>query len=277
MKDFLKNALFYVSMPILEKLEVFRDKHKGESCYLFGDGASSKYFDLSAFGDRPSLLLNFFPFHSKSEIAKIRFSYGVIPGPYNFSPYPFALYRKPHPIVGRWFRNFFQEKYREVVRSHPNTSFFFNLSDFPSIKGDNIYFLFQTLRNFDFAHECRVAGLHIYAGSFTTAVALAIYMGFEQIDLVGCDYTHSMARMGHWYEVGEGIPCHHPDHERRFLEIAQKYARIRTITREGEGSVLPYINYAELTGRLPAYRENYELTDMKTLKMLDTWPDYNIF
>ena len=33
----------------------FRDTHKGESCYVFGNGPSLKWFDLKKFSDKPSI------------------------------------------------------------------------------------------------------------------------------------------------------------------------------------------------------------------------------
>jgi hypothetical protein len=38
---------------------------------------------------------------------------------------------------------------------------------------------------------------------------------------------------------GRGFLDLHPDYQRRYLEIAQKYAKITTITMEGGADVLP--------------------------------------
>jgi hypothetical protein len=145
--------------------------------------------------------------------------------------------------------------------------------------GKNVYFLFRSIPDGDFAFlsECNAVGEGIYDGSFRCAIALAIYMGFKDIVLVGCDYTHEISRTQHWYEKGGGFLNPHPDYQRRFLEIAQKYVKITTITMEGGSSVLPSVTYVEFTGRPLEFRENYELTDKSTLELLDTWPGYSIF
>ena len=127
-----------------------------------------------------------------------------------------------------------------------------------------------------FLNECLASDIGIYHGSFRCSIALAIYMGFEDITLVGCDYTHEISRALHWYEKGKGIVETHSDYQRPYLEIAQKYAKITTITMDGGGGVLPAVTYTEHTGRTPIFRENHELTDMETLKLLATWPDYSI-
>ena len=39
----------------LSKIYKFKNLHKGEACYLFGDGPSVKYFDLKQFSDKISI------------------------------------------------------------------------------------------------------------------------------------------------------------------------------------------------------------------------------
>ena len=102
-------------------------------------------------------------------------------------------------------------------------------------------------------------------------------MGFEEIVLVGCDYTHENSRVGHWYEKGKGTLSPNIDYLSRFLEIARKYAKIITITTEGGGSILPGVPYSEFTGRPLSFRENNKIIDIETLKLLDMLPGYNIF
>ena len=52
-----KKVLYKFAHPILSKVSRFKNKHQGETCYLFGDGVSIKYFDLSLFSDKISFLL----------------------------------------------------------------------------------------------------------------------------------------------------------------------------------------------------------------------------
>lgn len=48
LKTFVKKKIIYnIASPILSKIRTLKNKHEGETCYLFGDGASIKYFDLS--------------------------------------------------------------------------------------------------------------------------------------------------------------------------------------------------------------------------------------
>ena len=40
----------------LKKNTKFKDVHKGESCYIFGNGSSLKYYDLKLFNEKASIL-----------------------------------------------------------------------------------------------------------------------------------------------------------------------------------------------------------------------------
>ena len=52
---FINKALIIASYKILEKNKQFKNIHKEESCYIFGNGASLKYYDLKLFDDRISI------------------------------------------------------------------------------------------------------------------------------------------------------------------------------------------------------------------------------
>ncbi len=114
-------------------------------------------------------------------------------------------------------------------------------------------------------------------GSLRTSIALALYMGFKKITLVGCDYTHFRPKALHWYEKGKGIDINTKDYNMDYFSKISHYAHIETVTVERLGSTLPSITYKELTGKDIYYRENYELTGIEILKVLATFSGYNIF
>ena len=102
-------------------------------------------------------------------------------------------------------------------------------------------------------------------------------MGFSQIYILGCDYTHQPSRIKHWYEKGKGqIEIHH-EYSKQFLDIAQEYVDITTVTLDGKSEVLPYVSYRDFTGSNPEFKENTDIATLEDLRLLDTYPDYNIF
>ncbi len=266
-----------LAQPVLTRLNQFADIHKDETCYIFGDGGSSKYFDLSNFSNHSGFLLNHFAFRNKSELSKIKFTYGINPSPFLFFRYPYLLYKEKDPIVNRFFESYSRVRYREIMKLYPETHFFLNLSNYFFVDGENISYLFKDIKDFEFAKSCREEGVSIYSGAFTVAITLAIFMGFKKIILVGCDYTHENSRLGHWYEKGVGPLFPQVGYQENFLRIAKDYVDIVTITLDGGSKLLPALTYLEYTGMEPSYRENIELADLDTLKMLSKWPDYKIF
>jgi len=266
-----------VGLQIRQMLEYknfkLEGKHKGESCYIFGDGVSIKWFDLDAFPEKPAFGLNRFPFHKQANSLNIR--YGIHLNSFYFYPYIML----PAGEDKKWWRNKIKDKDVDLFKKNKGIDYFVSLSNYPTLRGSNIFHLFSTINDldFDYLQECQANEVGVYDGSLHAAISLAIYMGFEEIVLVGCDYTHENSRIGHWYEKGKGTLVLHKDYQRRFLEIACKYAKIITITTEGGGDVISGVPYQEFTGRPVSFRENYEITDMETLKLLDTWPNYKIF
>ena len=102
-------------------------------------------------------------------------------------------------------------------------------------------------------------------------------MGFTDIILGGCDYTHKQSRSHHWFERGKGILKSTEDYCHNYFNIAQKYAKITTITIDGEANFLPSTTYKDFTGYLPIFRENHELLDYKTMELYASLEQYKIF
>ena len=103
-------------------------------------------------------------------------------------------------------------------------------------------------------------------------------MGFKEIFLVGCDYTHEKSKSGHWFSKGKGVLKPQPVYENTFFNIACKYINIHTITCEEKGTFLPSKTYTSFTGKKLVYKENYELMDNSMMNELSKDPMYkNIF
>jgi hypothetical protein len=130
-----------------------------------------------------------------------------------------------------------------------------------------------------FIEECSLKNINYIGGSFQCAITLAIYMGFSKIFLVGCDYTHDIARSDHWYQKGQGRIGSFPNYQKDFLDIAIKYVDLMTITIEGKSKILPSKTYSEFTNNELKFRENYQLMDYSMLDIIsrDPWYKGTIF
>ena len=101
-------------------------------------------------------------------------------------------------------------------------------------------------------------------------------MGFARAYLIGCDYTHSPAKSGHWFEIGIDVETDQSKYLKAFLALASEKIELITVTPNAtiKGLHLKHITYSELTGCQPMFRENYELMDEKNLRILRMQSQY---
>ena len=270
MKNALKDLLAQFAKPVLSKIHRYKDVHRGESCYLMGNGISIKWFDLAAFADKTTIPCAFIPFHN--DFDKLDVKYLLLPEPWWFYP----ANRNTSPPK-QFIMNHIQRAYRGVIDKYPDKEFFLNLSNLPVLNQKNITYLYRDIYDPRLPENFITHRINAFEGSFRTSILLAIYKGFEHCYLVGCDYTHVPSRSLHFYEKGQGLFCPHENFNRAFFEIAKEFIDITTITLDGTSDFVNAVTYKEHTGREPVYRENTELVDERYLKVLSTWPGYSIY
>lgn len=267
----LKDLLLILAQPELSKIHKYRNAHKGESCYIFGDGVSLKWFELQAFSNKLSILAgSLIPFHK---------SFGSLNTKYIAFPEPFWFYPE------FWTRNItrgvsmphIQKAYRNVIYNNPDKQFFLNLSNFPVIRAKNINYMFRDIVDDHLPDDFIFRRINSFTGSLRTSIAIAIYMGFDHVYLAGCDYTHIPSRCLHWYEKGEGVFISHTSYNKDYFEIAREFIKITTITLDGTSEFIEAVTYKEHTGRDPVFKENTELAEDQYLRVLATWPGYTIY
>jgi hypothetical protein len=270
MKSALKDLMAGVAKPLLSKLHKYKDIHKGESCYLMGDGVSIKWFDLGAFSDKVTIPCAFIPFHK--DFNKLSVKYLSIAEPWWFYPWE----RDP-AITGKYLPNKRQLAYRGIIDKYPDKSFFINLSNYPTLNKKNIIYLFRDIYDNRLPANFITRRINAFHGSLRTSILLSIYMGFDHVFLVGYDYTHVPSRNLHWYEKGQGNFNPQLNYQKEFFEIAKEFIDITTITLDGVSDFINAVTYKDHTGREPEYIENTELIDDKYLKVLSTWSGYTIY
>lgn len=267
MASSMKNLFFNLFYPILKKPSKYRNIHAGQECFLIGDGASLKWFDLKQFKDKISIPVGFSIFHS--DFGSLNAKYALLAEPYWF--FPTIRYQKKTIHL-----NFIQKLYRRHMLLNNKINYFVSLSNFPVLFGRNIFYLFFELPNSNIVKEFKSVGLNPFHGSFRTSILLSIYLGFDTVYLVGFDYTHTPSRNLHWYEYGEGILEDQSNYEAEFIHIASKYIKIKTVTIDGVSNKIDSITYKELTGEEPIYKENDQILTPECLNTLATWKGYKI-
>ncbi len=255
---------------MLSNIQRFKDAHRGESCYLIGNGVSIKWFDLAAFADKPAIPCTFIPFHN--DFNKLNVKYLLMAEPWCFSPV--VRTGSPAKII---IREPIMRRYREIIKKYREIEFFIHLSNYPFLRARNINYLYRDVYDDRLPADFITRRINAFHGSLRTSVFLAIYLGFAHCYLVGYDYTHVPSRNSHFYDKGYGIFHAHPDHEKEFFKIASEFINITTITLDGSSDCIDAVTYKEYTGRKPVFRENTEIIDKRYLKVLSTDPVYSIY
>ena len=269
-KNRLKSLLFKLCQSELAKIQRYKDIHKGESCYLIGDGISLKWFDLNEFSNKTSISLGLIPFHKQFKALNVK--YLMLVEPYWFYPAFCGV-----DINNSRSMRHISKAYRGIIQENQDKQFFLNFSNYPVLRSRNLTYLFRDIPDELLPENFITRRLYAFEGSLRSSILLAIYMGFDHCYLVGCDYTHVPSRSLHWYEKGQGILKPIKNYHKEFLEVAQEFIDITTITHDGTSDFINAITYKEYTGRDPVFRENIELVDEQYLKTLATWPKYLIY
>lgn len=250
----------------LNTIEKYRDLHKGESCYLIGDGTSLKWFDLKTFENKPSIIVGYAMFHKDADLLKN--SYCFLVEPFWFYPYIF--------VNKKLTKNPIQFKYKKYIKTNKDKKFFINLSNILGVRGENIQFILKSINNFKLFEELKSENINPFHGSFRASICLSIFMGYDKIYLVGFDYTHTPSISKHWYEKGKGVIFDQPDYEKRFIEIVSKHVEIITIVNDTRSNKLNFKRYQDLSGQPPGFKENEELVQQDFLNTLKKWKWYQV-
>lgn len=261
---------FLTACALTRGLKKFRGRHSGESCYIFGDGPSVKWFDLSHFGDRPGICCGMIPFHRQFHALDVR--YVLFVSPWLFLPRMLQP-REPYRELGA-----ISAKYRDVVRSNPKKEFFVHVSNRFSLTGRNVNYVYRGIPTLESRTDRLLNAMNVFGGSFHASLSLAYLLGFATVHLIGFDaWTIQPARTMHWYEIGEGELFQPTNFATEFLGILGERMRICTVTADGESRNLRSVRYESFTGDKPHFRENYELLEEHHLAVLATYPGFKIF
>jgi hypothetical protein len=255
---------------LLSRIGRLEGIHAGQSCYIFGDGPSIKWFDFHHFTDRPAICCNNMAFHRDFGLLDAR--YYLMIEPWLFCPR--WMQRQP---ATRDFR-LITAALRALMTRRDDVEFFVSLSNWPFVRGENVTFLYRRLPRTARQDVADLHSLRSLGGTFHAALTLAVYMGFTDITLLGFDaWTIQPARNLHWYERGEGEIFEATNVAADFLRTVGKFAEVSTISVDGDSCNVRNIPYELRTGSAPAFHDNHELLSPENMKLLASYPDYRIF
>jgi len=264
----LKNRLlFTLTEKIILRNKRFKGIHNGESCYLFGNAKSLKYYDLSLFNDRVSIGCNNLYLHKDFSKIGVKYYYRGAPFthyPFHSNPYSNNKLEKNTNGSYSYKKSFFHE--------NKDTNFFIDVSDYFSLRGKNIFYTHHFGQQFSDFSNCSVDGVfNANQNALAGMIGLAIYLGFKDLTLIGCDHLLNPKASEHFFEYGRIDQKHTPSViNEQVLNSAQKFLKLRVVSPNDsyKGHIIPHVYYSELTGKEPEYKENYEIISDDNLNIL---------
>jgi hypothetical protein len=234
--------------------------HAGETCLIFGNGGSLKYYDFTALPNLPSICTAYSLVDKRMN--KINIKYWVIPDPYVL--YPFLLEK------GKLRKNFLHPILKKIALINPTvilvTSLTHFYSFFPKMK-EVVYFHHFGESN---SSSSNLAGnFSTCTGSLDIMLGFARYLGFSKVILLGCDYLGSPKLEGHFY--GDSVPSYGIDDQgyvARFKSANLEQDVIVILPKGSTCSIFKSATFEECFGVPDCYQENTEIIDKEYMIMM---------
>jgi len=222
---------------IVRRNHIFKNIHKGEEAYLFGNGPSLRNVDLQKFANKITIGCNHLAIHR--DFKQLDLKYMVLPEP--FFSYPFIR----NQINKKYQLNLFGKIFK-IANKNSKAIIFTNLSNIFGFFGKKYYFFYGfgetelSIRNSDLSHKFAFGG-----SALNAMIGVAKYMGIKKVYLIGCDNTFMPNTFGHFYSEGYRQTQKDTD----CVETEANYKSLRNLIDieviVERGSKSEYFNYKE--------------------------------
>lgn len=288
----LYNTL-YNKIPNFKKITSLQNIESG-SCYIFGDGKSLKYYNLSNFSNFPSISLGYLSLHNCSKLLNLKYSlqcdsFSFFPGKHIYDYYQrvksFMISKEysralNHLSVQKLFNLFFTSHLKLLFDDNDtliNSNFISHFTNYNLTKfhKNSFYFDYFLKLNKKIDENSNQNYHKIYKGSLFFSIYFAIFLGFNKIYLVGCDYNDIEPTCEHWWEKGKPVPMSVNKSSIDYLNYMRKFIEIKIITLNksyGEN----YISYKDFSGEKLQFKENIEIIKSEKKHLLHKLGLYNI-
>jgi len=267
---YILNFFWKLHKPFVKKNKAFKNKHLGETCFIFGNGGSLKYYDIDELPDNPSIVCSYSLIDNR--LKKLNIKYFVLTDSYLLYPFRYNT----HSYVKKFQSNKIRLIFLDLIRRHnKDIKIFISLT--------NVYAVFFKWLDINFFHHFgrKESNSYDLSGDFSTChgaldimLGMAQYMGFSKAIVMGCDYLGTPTMLGHFYSDDEphyASECHEEgfSHFRQRVKAVGK--DIETLVILPEGATSPdfnYDSYENYFGLEKNYRNNFDFIDLKDIKLL---------
>jgi len=255
----------------------FRDLHKDEECYIFGNGPSINWMDLSNFKDKISICTGQMHYHKDFEELDSR--YFLLMEPWIFSD---TLTRKifassaqskiadNHKLIANDYLSFMNRD------SNKNKEFFVSLSNYFHLRNKNINFVYKSLP----VKSSKIEELSLqesFSGSFSASLSFAYYLGFKVIHLIGFDAMTLYPSLNErYFEKKKEDNINNKPIKDSFLYFLENKLDISIICHNSSSNILKTKEYEDFFKVKAVYKENHEIISKIHLDLLHS-SGYKVF
>ncbi len=267
----IKNLLLYFWRAhrfLVKRNTKFKNIHAGETCYIFGNGGSLKYYDISKLSkDIPAIVCSYSLVDKRMDALNIK--YMVVTDSYCLYPWVYNTY----PHIQKFQRNRIRPILKKIMDKTKGVHLFTSLTNlYAALFWKNplhyvFHFGYKTPLSDDMA-----GNFSNIAGAADVMLATAKYLGFSKAIVMGCDYFGTPPMLGHFYADYEPFEWNDPDDAykeyRAKRVLAAKGIDVLVILPNGVSSPdFKYDSYENYFGLAKKYQENYEIIDSEYLDL----------
>lgn len=265
----IEKILWNSKRSVVQKNLKFKDIHKGETCLIFGNAGSLKYYDFSALPEIPAIGCSYSLTDKRTNVLNLQ--YCVISDPYLLYP---IRHNKTHKTLQR---NMIGPIMRKLILNNKGTTFFTSLTNyfgfFKTPENLNFFYHFgdKTSSSYDLGGKFAVSrgALHIMIG-------VAKYLGFSKAILLGCDYLGSPKLEGHFYAYAAPfIGIEDIGYREGIKKIADGIEILCVFPKGIQSPDFESVCFEEYFNSPEIYRENHEFIDPEYLKMMQKCLPYD--
>jgi hypothetical protein len=260
-RNFLNKFWSLHKAVVLKNLQ-YKNLHKGQTCLIFGNGGSLKYYNLDIIRDFTSIGCTYALADKRMVSAGL--TYCIIPDSYLFYYFRRGVSSRK-PAV-----NWIGPILKKIILKNVNTKFFCSLTNYYGFK--------KKPMNLNYFHhfEDKISGSYDLASNFSYCsgaldmmIGLAKYLGFSKVVLLGCDYLATPKLEGHFYS--DSMPFFGKDDPQYLERIKNLTDNLDVLVILPKGSVCSVFRsstFEEYFGIAEVYQSNVDILDGDYLTMM---------
>ena len=267
----LQIVLWKLHSRILCRNNSLQNIHKGEKCYIIGNGASLKYIDYEALPKFKAIGTTYLLLDERIKFIDLK--YYVIPDTYTYYKLCYT------PRLKKITKNYREIFFKRFIKNNKNINFFTHLSNFYAFfkNPNNVNFYYdkeftilknkKKLNTFNLTHS-----LHSpLNGSLDIMITVAKFLGFREVILLGCDYLSDPPLQGHFYSNTDPFieNAINEEYENRIREVSHGLDVTIILPKDSKSNIFKYKSIEEFIGKQSRCKKNSEFINRKDIDLLE--------